>query len=138
MATSVRSLSQMNADTVEFRGVGVAFTAAAGTATAHDYKVAEARLIDGIQMLVQGQAFGDSVSIAVVDVDNVLGYGAGLILDTFASSWYLCSDRQLQMEVRLPYSAEVLVNLYVRVTYNSVGASTVQFKYNLFAHKYMV
>jgi hypothetical protein len=127
----------MTADTVKFRGVGVAFTAAAGTSTVNNYLVSEARLIDGIQMIESGQVFGDHVSLSVVDVDNTLGYGAGVVLDTFSSNWYLHADSQLQREVRLPYSAEVLAGLYIRLTYVSTGGSDVQFKYNLFAHKYM-
>jgi hypothetical protein len=136
MATSVRSVSDMSADKVKFRGVGVAFTAFAGATTVNDYKLTAARLIDGIQFLAKDHVFGDSVSVSVVDVDNVIGYGAGVVLDTFATGWYL-SESQDQGQIRLPYSAEVLTGLYLRITYVSVGTSNVQVKYNLFAHMYM-
>lgn len=135
MATSVRSIFDMSADKVKFRGVGVAFTASPGTTTTNDYKLTSARLIDGIQFLAKDHIFGDSVSVSVVDVDNVIGYGPGVVLDTFATGWFL-SESQDQGQIRLPYSAEVISGLYLRVVYVSVGASSVQVKYNLFAHLY--
>jgi len=136
MPTSVRSMFEMTADKVKLRGVGIAFTAAAGTSTSFDYKLTEARLLDGTQVLVKDHVFGDSIGFKVVDVDNILGHGAGVVLDTFGSSWYLASDKQDQGHIRLPYSAEVLANLYIRIVYNSVGATSVLVKLNLFAHKY--
>lgn len=135
MTTSVRSVADMNADSVKFRGVGIAFSAAAGTTTIYDYKFLEARLVDGIIILAKDKVFGDHISISIVDVDNIIGYGAGVVLDTFASSWYLGDT--IQTEVRLPYSAELLAGLYMRLSYLSTGASVVSLNCNLFAHKYM-
>jgi hypothetical protein len=136
MATSVRSAADMTADKVKFRGVGIAFTGTSGVSTTYNYQVTEARLIDGVQILVKDHAFGDSIDFKVVDVDNVVGYGAGVVLDTFATGWYVASDAQDQGQIRLPYSAEVIAGLYLRIIYNSVGATNVDVKINLFAHKY--
>lgn len=137
MATSVRKESDMDADKVKFRGVGVAFTATAGTTTNGDHKFTEGRLVDGVQIIVKDHAFGDSLKLQIVDVDNMLGYGAGVVLDEFASNWYVATDQQSQGIVRLPYSAEVIANLYVRIVYNSTGATNVSVRVNLFAHKYL-
>ena len=137
MTTSVRKVSDMDADKVKFRGKGTSFTAAAGQTTSYDYKLPESRLIDGTRMIVKDHVLGDSVRFQVVDVDNILGYGAGLVLDEFATDWYLVEDKQDQGEIRLPYSAEIIVGLYIRFIYNSTGVADVKFKCNLFAHKYM-
>jgi hypothetical protein len=137
MATSVRSILEMSADKVKFRGEGISFTATAGTATSYDYRIAEARLLDGTQLILKGHAFGDSVDFKVVDVDNILGYGAGLVLDTFSSGWYVAEDIQNQGQIRIPYAAEVLAGLYIRLVYHSVGGADVLVKANLFAHKYL-
>ena len=137
MTTSVRSLFEMSADKVKFRGVGLSFIAAAGVSTTYDYKLLEARLLDGIQLILKDQVFGDSLDFKIVDVDNTLGYGAGIVLDTFSTGWYVASDKQDQGHIRLPYAAEVLNGLYIRITYNSVGGTNVGVMANLFAHKYL-
>ena len=137
MATSIRREADMTADVVKFRGKGLAFTATAGTITAYDYKITEARLISGTRIMAKNQAWGDNVKFQVVDVDNILGYGAGLVLDEFATDWYLVTDQEDQGATILPYSAEVVANLYIRLIYNSVGATDVNVHCNLFAHKYM-
>lgn len=137
MPTMVRSLMDMSADKCKVRAKGIGFTATAGADTNYDYKFTEARLIDGTQLIIKDHAFGDSVSFSVVDVDNVLGYGAGLVLDMFGDRWYVASDKQDQGHIRFPYSAEVIQGLYLRTTYHSVGASDVSIKCNIFAHKYM-
>ncbi len=134
MATSVRKQADMDADRVKFRGKGVTFTATAGAATTIDYKLTEARLLDGAEVFCSGSASGDSVRFQVVDVDNILGLGANTVLDEFITDWYV-SDEKTQ--VRLPYSAEVLANLYLRFIYTSVGATNVAVYCNLFLHKYL-
>ncbi len=137
MSTSVRSTLEMTADKVKFRGEGISFTATAGVATTYDRIVAEARLLDGIQLILKDQAFGDSVDFKIVDVDNTLGYGAGVVLDTFSTGWRVVADTQDQGQIRLPYAAEVLAGLYVRIVYHSVGGTNVSIMANLFAHKYI-
>lgn len=137
MSTSVRSLADMTADKVKFRGKGISFTATAGQTTTYDYKLTEARLLDGTRLILKDQAFGDHIKFQVVDVDNILGYGAGVVLDEFATNWYVSPDTHGQADDRLPYSAEVLANLYIRIIYVSVGATNVLVQCNLFAHKYM-
>lgn len=136
MTTSVRKVSDMDADKVKFRGKGISFTANAGTETKHDYKLTEARLIDGTRLILKDHVFGDYVKFQVVDVDNILGYGANTVLDEFADTWYVAADKQDQGETRLPYSAEVIANLYIRIVYQSTGATNVSVQCNLFAHKY--
>lgn len=136
MATSIRKVGDMDADKVKFRGKGISFTATAGTTTSYDYKLIQSRLIDGTSLILKDHANGDSVKFQVVDVDNILGYGAGLVLDEFATDWYVASDRQSQGETRLPYSAEVVAGLYIRLVYTSTGATDVAVKCNLFAHAY--
>lgn len=137
MTTSVRREADMTADIVKFRGKGVKFTATAGAITANDYKLTEARIVDGIQLIVKDAAFGDYVKVEVVDVDNIFGYGAGAVLDTFADTWYIASDIYNQGTFRLPYGAEVVAGLYFRVTYTSTGLLAPTVCYNLFAHKYL-
>lgn len=136
MATSVRSIFDMSANKVKFRGIGIAFQAAATSTTQYHYQVTEARLLDGVEVILSGHSFGDSITLQVTDQDNLLGLGAGVVLDTFAQNWYVAADSQNQGQIRLPYSAEVVAGLYITLSYTAVGTSTQVFC-NLFAHKYL-
>jgi hypothetical protein len=136
MATSVRRKTDMSADTCKFRGQGFAFTATAGTSTDHDYKITEARLLEVPIILAKNHAWGDYIRFQIVDVDNVIGYGAGVVLDEFATTWYLDPDLCSQPRPDVWYSAEVIANLYIRVKYTSVGATDVEVKINLCNHKF--
>jgi hypothetical protein len=126
----------MTADKVKVRCKGFAFTATAGTTTSGDYKFTEARLLDGTQLILKGHSIGDNVKFQIVDVDNILGLGAGTVLDEFANNWYMIEDRQDQGKTRFAYSAEILAGLYIRLNYTSVGTSNVSVYCNLFAHAY--
>lgn len=136
MTTSVRKLSDMDADKVKFRGRGISGTATAGMTTNIDHKITEGRLIDGIKLLLKDHVFGDSVRFQVVDVDNMLGYGAGAVLDEFATDWYVSSNED-QDAINLPYSAELISGLYIRLIYNSTGTNNIKVRANLWLHKYM-
>lgn len=136
MTTSVRKLSDMDADKVKFRGRGISGTATAGTTTNIDHKITEGRLIDGIKLILKDHVFGDSVRFQVVDVENILGYGAGVVLDEFATNWYVSSSED-QGAINLPYSAELIAGLYIRIIYNSIGQNNVSVRANLWLHKYM-
>jgi hypothetical protein len=137
MATSIRRSSDMSADNVKFRGTSLSFTAAAGTTTNGDHKITEGRLLDGVGLLVKDAAWGDSIRLQIVDVDNILGYGAGVVLDEFATTWLIDPQAYNQGFWRLEYSAEIPANLYIRVIYNSVGGTNVSVGANLFLHKYL-
>lgn len=136
MTTAVRRKQDMTADTCKFRGQGFEFTATAGTSTDHDYKFTEARLLEVPIILAKDHAWGDYIRFQVVDVDNILGYGAGVVLDEFASTWYLDHTTCTQARPDVWYSAEVIANLYIRVKYTSVGATNVEVKINLCNHKF--
>lgn len=136
MPTSVRRKQDMSADNCKFRGQGIAFTATAGTTTDYDYKFTEARLLEVPIVMAKNHAWGDHFRFQVVDVDNVLGYGAGLVLDEFSTTWYMNDQTQVQPRPDVWYSAEVVANLYIRIKYTSVGGTDVEVKMNLCNHKF--
>lgn len=135
IASSVRRVLDMDADKVRFRGRGISGTAAAGTTTAIDLKLTEERLLEGGQIILSGHVLGDHIAFEVVDVDNVLGYGAGVVLDQYATNWYVDPSTTGQYVIRLEYVAFILANLYLRLTYTSTGGSTVSVCINYFTHK---
>lgn len=136
MPTVVRRKQDMMADICKFRGQGFAFTATAGQTTNHDYKFTASRLLEAPILICKYHAWGDYIRFQVVDVDNILGYGAGTVLDEFATTWYLDDSIQTQRPVDLWYSAEVVSGLYIRVIYTSVGATNPEVKVNFCNHAY--
>ena len=132
---TIRTLPFENSYGLRFRGNGISGTAAAGSTTNIDHKLTADRYLNGCELLVNTATWGDYVKFQVVDVDNILGYGAGTVLDEFGSTWYVASDRQLQGIFKIEYPAKVLANLYIRLVYVSTGVAPVGVACNLFLHQ---
>jgi len=133
----LRRIADFDADKVKFRGDAKAVTALASQTTNLDFKVIEERLFTGLQILANAIS-GDYCALSVVDVDNILGYGAGTVLDTFVTKWYLDSTADNQGIFTVGYPAFILAGLYIRVSYTNVGIVGVSLRVNYFLHKPIV
>lgn len=138
----IRSMPLANTDNLLFKGTGVKGTATKATdantpiETNIDYKMPERRLINGVKIILKNHMFGDSAKFQVVDKDNVLGYGAGVVLNEFGTDWYFGDDAQDQDIIILPYPANIPADVYIRLKYKASGtASDVSVCMNLFLHK---
>jgi hypothetical protein len=123
-------------DAVGFRFRGASFSgiAIAEATTDIDYLLTAERWINGGILLLQNHNFNDSYVFQVVDKDNVLGYGAGVVLDEFIKDYFVDSDNQAQQQLMLDYPARIYAGLYLRLKYTSVGTTNVNIKCNLFLH----
>ena len=116
----------------EVKAKGYIGTATAGTSTDIDFAVgAEDRYIDGVRILLSNHADGDTMDFKVVDVDNVLGYGAGVVLKQFGYTWNVDYENSDQGMNFYNFLAKINAGLYVRITYNSAGVSNVTVKANV-------
>lgn len=132
----VRIRAFNNADNLKFRGTGISGTATKNTTTNIEYKLTEDRFINGVDILIKDHVWGDKINFEVVDIDNILGYGAGTVLDQFGKDWYVDPDKCSQGQIRVEYPALINKDLYVRLAYISTGATNdVEVKANLFLHK---
>jgi len=131
MSVQLRRNADFNADRVNFAGFGYTGTATAGTTTNLDYLLSEERLVYGGEMILKDHAFGDKVAMQVVDVDNILGYGAGTVLGSYMSNWFVSSDKQTQTQIILDYPTKISAGLYLRVAYTSVGGTNVTASINI-------
>lgn len=120
-----------------FRGMGVSGEALSGGdgITNIDYQVAQERWINGCHLIVAGAHAEDTLKFQIVDVNNVMGYGAGVVLNTFADNWQLVTDKQDQGVFKIEYPARILAGLYIRIRYHNTGAESVKAKCNLFLHE---
>lgn len=116
----------------QFQGDCAAAVIPAGGTGVIDYKMPKTLYIDGAMVLTQNAAFGDFVTAIVVDRDNVLGYGAGLVLAQYVVKWWV--DPGGSMQVRTPYAGKVPAGIVMRLAYNSVGAQDVKVFFNLSLH----
>ena len=132
----VRVRAFNNTDDLKFRGTGVSGTITKDTTGDIDYGMPENRYINGVDIMLKNHIWGDKLDFQVVDIDNVLGYGAGVVLDEFGSNWYVDPDRCEQGQILVPYPALVYSGLYIRIKYHSIGTvNDVELKANLFLHK---
>lgn len=120
---------------LNYDAVGVSGTAAAGTSTNIDYAVTNDMLLTGAQVLTNTASFGDSITFQLVDINNVLGYGANLVLNQFVTNWQLRTDSQEQINLHVNYPAKIATGLYLRLIYNSTGSSNVAVAINYSLHK---
>ena len=92
------------------------------TSTNLDLKMLHDYLVTGIYFKSTGSSFGDSVTMSIVDVDNIIGLGAGVVLRTFGTNWCMTPGEN-NILLQAQYPAKVLAGLYIRVVYNSVATT---------------
>ena len=111
-------------DKFDYAEDGMVGTATKNTTTDLDFKVTGAKeYVQGGQLLFQNAAWGDYITAQVVDVDNVLGYGAGTVLNEYIKKRYVHPDIG-KSELEVPYAGLIPQNTYLRIKYTSVGTST--------------
>lgn len=91
-----------------------------GQATNIDMKVmgAAGRTLNGGRLIAYDADRKDTVTFQVVDVDDILGYGPGTVLDEFLTWGVFVGS---PMELSLPYSVDIPEGLYIRCIYQSRG-----------------
>ncbi len=120
----------------EVKATGYKGTAPAGVTTNVDFAIgAEDRYINGIKLLLKNHAEEDTIGLQIVDKDNVLGYGAGLVLKVFGLNWNVDAEKSDQGQNVFNYAARIPAGVYIRVVYVSTGATDVKVKLNLLLHK---
>jgi len=132
---TINELSQFSANNVLGYYKGVTGIVVAGSTTNLDYLVNDDCFITGGIFLCEGHIFGDNVTLQVVDIDNIMGFGAGTVLGEYIKNWYLQSDVQLQFSENIHYPAKIKAGLYLRVIYASTGSNQIKASINYRLHK---
>jgi hypothetical protein len=121
-AVKTKVVQQLGLDSVSIQPFGVMFTAAANSTTTYDYKLPSTYSLKGGVLFSSNASVGDSIGIEVVDVDNIIGYGAGIVLTTYITSWYVIPNQQNVVE-DISISAPIPAGLYFRFVYTNVSPS---------------
>ena len=82
----------------------------------------------GVKFKVCGGNDGDFLNFQIVDIDNLIGYGPGAVLDEFAKNWYVFPN---EVETVREYKADIIPGLYIRAVYNNTGLSDARFICNI-------
>jgi len=112
---------------------GITGTATNSTTTTIDTLISDDSLIRGIEFSCKDQAFNDTVTMQVVDIDNVYGHGAGYVLATPVTNYTICADRQKQGGYEAVIPKKIPGLTYLRIIYTSTGASDVTIGLNVLA-----
>ena len=107
-----------------FKGNGLISTATKSSTTDHDFKILEDDLcLNGAEILYSDSVFGDYVEFQVIDIDNILGYGANYVVNQGVDKWYLLPISGIKV-ILTSYAGSTLKDLYLRIKYHSTGAVT--------------
>lgn len=110
-------ISEFDAAKLQFNAQGAKASPSLNTTTNIDLYFADDHLLTGFWVVCTGAAQGDSIALKAVDTDNIMGFGAGVVLKTFASNIYIATNFDAQFDVAYP--AKVYAGLSLRVVYTS-------------------
>ena len=122
------------APTHKFEGRSVMAVVLAGTTQDIDFKISgTGYALSGADWVAYAAAIGDWIRFAIVDVDNILGYGPELELQRWIDSWYVFPDHVNHSVT--PEGGAIMAGLYMRGTYHSVGQQDVSVLINYWLHR---
>ena len=115
--------------TIKFQGVPVV-NAPANQTTEYDYLFDDDYAIQGGMFCASGGQVEDEFTLQIVDKDNVLGYGAGLVLSTYVSDARVVPNVPLVVE-DVSVGFLPVPGLYARIIYKNNGANAAKVLLNL-------
>jgi hypothetical protein len=128
----VESLPFTNPSGFRFRGASFSGTVSAESTADLDYEITQERWINGGRLLVSNIGQEDKITFQVVDKNNILGFGAGVVLDEFIKDYFVPDTGNL--EVKLDYPAKIIAGLFLRLKYTNSNSSDITIKCNLYLH----
>jgi len=143
---SPKRFEDLNADTCMLNAQGISGTAIAGTATNIDLHITDDHIFTGMTVMANSSAFGDTLTLQVVDKDSLLANIPGIstmypnypVLRQFGTNLCIVSDAQTKLTKEGTYPAKVIAGLYIRIIYTSVGSINVDLSVNYELHKVLV
>lgn len=109
-------------DTDHYRFSGQSYSATPSGTSTFDLQLSEPVRLNGGSYWVKDPNAGDVMTFQVVDVDNILGTGAGVVVTEYVTALPVPPWDHLQ-ELRSPTAANIPAGLYLRVIYTSTGGT---------------
>lgn len=106
----------------DFYGNGFSGVATKNSTTSFNFKIEQnITYCAGGEIIVKDAEHGDYIKIEVVDVDNILGYGANFVVQTYLEKWHI--DYRGKNILEVPYAGKIPSGLYLKLYYKSVGTT---------------
>ena len=115
---------------VAFSADAISQTITAGQVQNIDFHLVSTKDVYGVQYYAKNATFGDFVSFQVIDIDNVLGFGANTVLKTFVNKWFIMVNELV--DITLPLASTIPAGLYIRIIYTSTGLTDVNIVVNYY------
>jgi len=109
----------LGAVSIKLLEFGFNFVATKTTVTDNDLLL-PVKYMRGAGVETENHEFGDWVTVQMVDVDNVLGAGAGYVADQFGKEVQIPKSGLFTV-LSESLSSAIPAGLYIRIKYNSVG-----------------
>lgn len=124
---------------LNYAAQGVMANPTINTSTNVDLYMAHDYLITGFWITGGGTTFGDKVTLQAIDTDNIFGYGAGTVLNEFATDVYLPAN-SFSEHFDVAYPAKIFAGLSLRIIYTSVATTGAapSFAVNYKLHKVLI
>lgn len=121
------------------RPIGFNFDVAAGTTKIHKELWTENLALRGGFLIADGFKLGDAVSLRFVDDNNVLGLGAGFVVQDYIKSYplrpYVNENIGMIELIDEDISDKIPIGLYLEVTYVSTGVDNINCSIGLLGYK---
>ena len=103
---------------------GSTYTATKNSTTDHDFKVTGvSTYLTGGEFGYNDAVWGDYIQAQVIDIDNVLGFGANTVLKNYIVKRYL-HPTNASVDLVVAGAGKIPQNTYLRIKYVSVGTVT--------------
>jgi hypothetical protein len=131
----IKRADELSPDNSVFNLIGFTGLAEANGTTNVDYKFLDERWITGGILLAYGGSWGDTITIQVLDKDNILGYGSNRVLREFITHFTIDPTSVKQQKIQVDYVSLIPAGIYIRLQYTNVSENTnVQVGCNLITH----
>lgn len=117
-----------------FKPRGLIFTAAGSSVTTYWYKFTADLAFRGGTMYSTG-SIGDSITISLVDKDNIMGQGANYVIGVYADSIYVFPNASMEI-LELSISDPLSTGLYFKIDYTNTIITPCKVILNLFAYEF--
>lgn len=101
------------------------FTATKNSTTTHDFKITESGLyLMGGVLHTANQVLGDLISFVIIDIDNVLGFGANTVLSDYMKEYPVDPSGKTEFISESITESTIPQNTYCRLSYKSIGTTS--------------
>jgi hypothetical protein len=130
-------VGDFEATKLQYNPMGVRGTISLNSTSNVDLYFTDDCMLTGMWVITSNTTLGDYIRIQVIDTDNIMGYGAGVMIKQFGGNVYLPPITDQQFDIIYP--AKVLAGMSLRIAYTSTSiVLTPDFIVNYKLHKVLV